>query len=147
MKIYRLFLLCIAFTVFIACNKNNQVAKNLDGTWSVDRIFTDQGGVDQSDLPREVSFTKCKADDENCDGQWVAADGSSFNFTYTINDKGTTFIWGDETADRSGTSRAFQDMATYAGIWEIKEQSKDKFVITSTECSGCNGEYQIEMSK
>ncbi len=135
-------LLVIGIFAFTACNKNNQVAKDLEGTWNVDKIENSSGN-----LPQEVSFTSCKADDENCSGEWVASDGSSFAFTYTINDNGKTFIWGDSEAGTSGSSEAFNDMAKYAGQWQIQEQTKTKFVITSTECNGCGSEIEMQMSK
>src|SRR4051794_15345276 len=87
-NIYFLLSAFVAITIFISCNKDQKVVKQLDGKWKVTSETID--GVEQpakSYENEEYSFTACKEKKGDCDGS-ISDDTFTFPFKYNISEKG-----------------------------------------------------------
>ncbi len=117
-------LLLVAFMLIIvaACNKDQKVVKQLDGTWKVSSIVVDGTPEPASSFDDDTyTFNSCKVKKDDCDGT-ITTDGMSIPFTYNVSEKGKKF---------SMTMNFFGFSFSQTG--DILEHSKDKFVFLFIE--------------
>jgi hypothetical protein len=120
----------ITMLIIVACNKDQKVVKQLDGTWKVSNVTVDGAPVDQEEYKNlTYEFEKCKLKDGDCNGTLKISDPSkgtfSFPFTYKISDDGTKLHM---TVTMMGSS------STEHG--DIIESSKSKFVFSTKDDDG-----------
>lgn len=123
--------LLIGVFALTSCNKNQQVVKDLEGTWTVTEETYDGVPADPETYQGTTyTFEACKVKKEDCDGVITYSDplkGTTVNtdFTYSISDKGEKITFN----------------ISYVGVTEttvadIEESSDSKFVFSSTDETG-----------
>jgi hypothetical protein len=122
MKKVILVLATLLVVFVIACNKNQQVVKQLDGSWKVtSQTVNGVAAPDSTYKNTTYSFTKCKVKKGDCDG--TITDGSfTIPIKYSVTEDGKKI---KITYNFLGTSE------TETG--DITEHSKDKMVISTTQ--------------
>lgn len=115
--------------IVLSCSKDQKVVRTLEGEWEVTGMTYDGDPADVEDYQNTTyTFEKCRVSKGPCDGKMTTIDPSkgevSYNFTYSIAEKGTEI---SITLDIFG----FQTTT----VSEIVESSKTKFVWVSTQDS------------
>lgn len=107
--------------IFIACNKNQKVVNQLDGTWKIEGVTEDGKAQPTTEYENTTyKFEKCKVKKGDCPGT-VTEDGKALAFTYRISDDGEKL-----------TMNVLGQSATA----DIIENSKTRFKYRSTDSKG-----------
>jgi hypothetical protein len=122
-----------------ACNKNNEAAKNLDGSYSLDSwAYEGNGGllppgeVLGSDTLGVWDFTPCKVTEGDCEGSQTGFLGTSTEtFEWRLEDKGTSFIIGGTTSTTGASA------GQLAGKWDVITLDENTLIATSSTCGTC----------
>lgn len=147
-------LVAVSLLFITSCSKDQKIAKQLDGTWKVDKIIPKIGSAITDSLPT-LSFTKCKVKKTTCTGIWKSFDGSSVEFEWDIEEKGKDFWFGPSEAMITGLfnlEKVASEASIYVNYYDIVENSKTNFIITTQQGSGTGAVADslivtIEMSK
>lgn len=118
-----------AATLFAACSKDQKVVNQLEGTWSIESVTID-GVADTTDYSNDsYTFEKCKVKNGDCPGTLNTTDPTkgevSYDFTYRIEDDGTTLVINLDVLGFVTTTTA-----------TISENSDDRFTWTETNEAG-----------
>ncbi|MFD1552068.1 hypothetical protein DNU06_00780 [Putridiphycobacter roseus] len=132
MKKTILMLLIAIAMVSVACNKDQNAVKKLDGKWLVKTI---DGSVVGDDEAFTIRFDNCKLKkDEYCTAYQAAVnDTTAFDLTYKVQSEGTVLILRVEDEDGE-----FEDISN-----TIDELSKDELILTQT-AFGTASKYVFE---
>jgi hypothetical protein len=126
-------LIAICFSVLLlvaACNKDQKVVRQLDGSWKVSSMTYDGAPVPSEEFSNlTYEFEKCKLSEGDCNGKMIGIDPTkgeyTFPFTYKISDDGLklhmTFSMFGQTSITHG---------------DIIESSKSKFQFSTTDEDG-----------
>lgn len=146
-------LVAVLLLFITACSKDQKVAKQLDGTWKIDKIIPKIGSEITDSLPT-LSFTKCKVKKTTCVGTFKSSDGNSAEFEWEIFEKGETFDFFTTTMPVDTLTltinwAAVESIMYMLGEHDIVEHSKTNFVITRKDFGVIPDSliFTIEMSK
>ena len=137
MRIALFSLLAVALLLATACNKDNQAAKDLDGTWRLDSwSYAGNDTIPAGEAANVESFwvfAKCKNSATNCDGHQNGFLGgiADENFSWFFSNKGGTFDMG------GGAFTTASSMNQVSGSWTVSTLDDDSFVITTSSCGSC----------
>jgi hypothetical protein len=131
-KLINLFagVLLVAVTV-IACSKNQKVVRQLDGEWKITEVKYN-GVVDNvTDYSKErYIFEKCKVEKGACPGKLKSEDPTkgpiTFDFTYTISEKGTKITINlNVLGFVSSSTGDIIEHSKKKFIWSVKDEDGD----------------------
>lgn len=125
------------------CSKENKLAKDLDGTWTLSYQWTG----DENNLPAVFdnvgtwTLDACKPSKETCFAVYSGDDDGNITFEWTVLD-------GAESMQFTVIDTQHW-MNQFNGTYEIFSQTDALLVLTSTDCVGCleSGGYTISLSK
>lgn len=137
-KFSAILIVAICAAVLVAgCSKDNQRAKQLDGTWTVSTLSVDGENILEDDFTIKFSFTQCKTTKEWCSGSMTQDFGDETDtemFEWQLSDKGEKMTRRD---DANETEENYD-------VWTITSFSKTEVSFTWTED---DGSYAATMKK
>lgn len=118
----KLVILCLFTLCVAACNKNQMLVNDLDGTWEI-RSITALDETDET-LPAEgsITFVECGASMQEggkCDGSFQLSDKAEVGFRYS------TFVSGGEKVINILPSQ-HEEPYLLTGTWQIIEKNKNE---------------------
>lgn len=131
--IYLLFITVLLGST-LSCEKrrNNNTAEQLDGSWEVQSVNNAEGEVDPSEAPQGVTLFACTVSDGPCEGVWIASNGDTRDFEWTVTERGNVFsILPLETSAIS--NEADYDIEMYKGEYTINEIGVVQFIVQKGE--------------